>query len=140
MVIRKSFPLRERRRGAAAVEFAVCGIALVTLILGIFELSRLLMVQHQLTNAARVGCRTGIVPGKSNSDITTAVNNFLTTQSINTDTVTVQVNDNTGNVSNANSGDEVTVKVSVAVSTVSWVPVLRYFNGTLTGQYTLSRE
>ena len=80
-------------------------------ILGLVEVGRAFMVQHLLTNAARSGCRIGIIPGKANSDVIDKVNSTLTAQGIRGDTATVQVNDNTGDVANAKSGDEVTVIV-----------------------------
>jgi Flp pilus assembly protein TadG len=128
------------RPGAAAVEFALVGSVFFLVVLGTVEVGRALMVQHQLTYAARVGCRVGILPGKSNSDITTATVNALTSQGVSGESVTVQVNDGTGDAANAQSGDEITVLVSIPVGSVTWVPFPRYVSGSLSGQYTLRRE
>jgi hypothetical protein len=98
------------------------------------------MIVHMLTNAARQGCRVATLDGKTNSDITTAVGNTMTPLGISTDTITVQVNDAAANASTAKPGDEITVIVSVPISTVSWVPVAKYLSGTFSGQYTLTRE
>jgi Flp pilus assembly protein TadG len=46
-----------RRRGAAAVEFAVCLPLLVTLLLGLFEVGRAVEVQNVVNNCAREGAR-----------------------------------------------------------------------------------
>ncbi len=62
------------RAGAAAMEFAFVGPVFLFLVLGVVEVGRALMVQHLLTNAARAGARTGIIEGKGNTDITSAVN------------------------------------------------------------------
>jgi Flp pilus assembly protein TadG len=132
--------VHQPRRGAAALEFAVVGTGLFIIIFGIIELSRGLMVQHLLTNAARQGCRVGCISGKSNTDVTNAVNVALSSQGISTDTIQVQVNDGTGDVLNAKSGDEVTVLVSVPIATASWFPGTRFLSGTLKGRYTLRRE
>jgi Flp pilus assembly protein TadG len=128
------------RRGAHAVEFAVVSSVMFVFILGLVELSRGFMVQHLLTNAARTGCRIGILPGKANSDITTAVNSTLSSQGIRNDTITVQVNDNSADVSSAKTGDEVTVLVSIPVASVTWIPGTGFLRGTISGQYTLRRE
>ena len=50
-----------RRRGAAAVEFAFCLPFLVTILLGIIEMGRLMMVKEILVNCARDGARTAAV-------------------------------------------------------------------------------
>jgi Flp pilus assembly protein TadG len=132
--------LRVSRRGGHAVEFAVVGTVMFVFILGLVEVGRAFMVVHLLTNAARQGCRIGVLPGKANSDVIGTVNTTLTAQGIRGDTATVQVNDNTGDVANATSGDEVTVIVSVPVSSVTWLPGTGFLQGTLSSRYTLRRE
>ncbi|AXH95653.1 TadE/TadG family type IV pilus assembly protein [Ornithinimicrobium avium] len=47
-----------RERGAAAVEFAMIAIILLTLVFGIAEFGRLWMIQSTLSAAARDGART----------------------------------------------------------------------------------
>jgi Flp pilus assembly protein TadG len=128
------------RRGAQTVEFAVIASVLFLFILGLIEVGRGIMVQHLLTNAARQGCRVGTIEGKSNSDVTAAVQNALSGQGINAQALTVQVNDGTADVATANPGDEVTVIVTVPVGSVSWVPGTNFLSGNLSGRYTLRRE
>jgi Flp pilus assembly protein TadG len=128
------------RRAASSVEFAVVAPVLFILVLGTIEIGRGLMVIQLLTNAARAGCRTGIIEGKATSDINTTVTTILTAQGITTEGVTVQVNDGSADASTANSGDEITVKVSIPTSKITWVPGGSYLYGTLSGQYTLRRE
>src|SRR6266850_5882651 len=75
--------LGRRPHGAAAVEFAVVApLLFLVVILPTFEFGRGLMVAELVTNAARSGCRVGILPGNSNSSITSAVNTSLTEQGI----------------------------------------------------------
>jgi Flp pilus assembly protein TadG len=119
-----------KRRGANAVEFALVGSLMFVFVLGLVEIGRALMVQHLLVNAARQGCRLGILPGKSNADITTTATNALTTQGVSGSTDAI----------NAKTGDEITVIVSVPASRITWLPFTRYVTGNLTGQYTLRRE
>ena len=133
-------PAPTARGGAAALEFAAVGSIFFLVVLGIVEVGRVLMDQLQLTYAARVGCRVGIIPGKSNSDITAATVDALTSQGVRGESVTVQVNDGAGDASTAQSGDEITVLVSVPVDKVSWVPFTKYAQGSLAGRYTLRRE
>jgi Flp pilus assembly protein TadG len=109
-------------------------------VLGMIEVGRGIMVVHLLNNAARAGCRVGILEGKSTNDITTAVNNTLIPVGIKSDTVTVQVNDGLADASTAQAGNEITVVVTVPVSKVTWLPGGVFLSGSLSGQYTLRRE
>jgi Flp pilus assembly protein TadG len=129
-----------RRLAASTVEFAVVAPVFFALVLGIIEVGRGLMVVHLLNNAARAGCRTGVIEGRSTSNISDAVTNTLSAEGITTETVTVQVNDATADASTAQSGDEITVNVAIPVGKVTWVPGGRYLRGSLSGQYTLRRE
>jgi Flp pilus assembly protein TadG len=123
-----------------AVEFSIVALIFFAIVLGLIELSRALMVKHLLTNAARQGCRAGIVEGSGTSDVSNAVNAVLAAQGISGDSVTVTVNDGSGNMSSIMAGDEVTVKVTVPASAIMWLPGMNYVTGTLGGQYTLRRE
>jgi Flp pilus assembly protein TadG len=128
------------RRAAAAVEFAVASIAFFAIVLGIIEMGRVLMVQHLLTNAARQACRYGVLQGKSSTQISTVAVNALAAEGVNGDAATVLVNDGSTDASQANSGDEITVKVTISAGNFSWLPFTRSFLGTVSGQYTLRRE
>jgi Flp pilus assembly protein TadG len=129
-----------RRAGATSVEFAVASLFFFLIIMGIVEIGRGFMVKHLLTHAARQGCRLGVIEGTTSAQITTAVNNTLTSDGISGDGVTVQVNDGSADASTAQSGDEITVKVSVTVDKISWVPGTNYLIGSISSQYTLRRE
>ena len=132
-----------QRRAATLVEFALVAPIFFIFVLGLVEVGRAFMVKHMLTNAARQGCRVGVVEGKTYSDIQTAAQNALSGQGIPTETVSIQVNDVTDTSANfaANPGDEVTVIVTVTTDSISWVPGARYLTGgTISGKYTLRRE
>src|SRR5262249_26291047 len=128
------------RGGAVTVEFALVAPVIFLFVFGLIELSRGLMVTHLLTNAARNGCRTGILEGKGNTDISNAVNTTLSAAGISNDTTTVLINDGNGDAVNAKMGDEVTVSVKVPVASVSWIPGAQYLSGNLGGKYTLRKE
>jgi Flp pilus assembly protein TadG len=130
-----------RRAGASAVEFAFAAPVMFVFVLGIVEVGRGIMVQQLLLNAARQGCRTGILPSSGNTEITNAVTNALTPSGISSDTITVTVNDNVLDAKNATTGQDVTVTVAVPVGSVTWVPVSRYLiNGNISAQYTLKKQ
>ncbi len=129
------------RRGTTAVEFAFVGPIVFLLFFGVIELGRGLMVVHLLNNAARIGCRTGVIEGTSTTSITNAVKSSLTGVGISAETVNVQVNDGATDASASKAGDEITVTASIPMSSVTWLPFHSYLNGkTLSGQYTLRRE
>src|SRR5690242_19113781 len=96
--MRSRLPGRPPRRGGAAVEFALVAPFLVTVLLGMFEISRAILVKETLSNAAQQGCRTGSHPGTANSDISTDVDNVMSGAGLNGYTVTIQVNGTAGDV------------------------------------------
>ncbi|HEV2969151.1 MAG TPA: TadE family protein [Pirellulales bacterium] len=129
------------RQGTTAVEFAFVGPIVFLLFFGVLELGRGLMTVHLLTNAARAGCRSGIIEGTSTASITTAVKQSLTGVGVSAETINVQVNDGSTDASNSKAGDEITVKASIPASSISWMPFQQFLGGmTLSGQYTLRRE
>jgi len=131
---------KRRRKAASAVEFAFVAPVFFLLILGLIELSRGIMVKHMLINAARQGCRVGVLEGKGNSDIQAAAASTLTPIGISSEAVSVQVNDGVGDALTAAADSELTVIVSVPVSSVTWVPGGKYLSGTLSAQFTMRKE
>src|SRR5207248_5778964 len=83
------------RCGLAAVEFALIAPVFVFLAIGMIEMARGMMVKEVLTDAARKGARTGILPYTDNTAIQNDVNNVLNSNSIPAAyaTVVIQVND-----------------------------------------------
>lgn len=124
------------RGGATTVEFALVVPVFFVMFFGMVDISRGFMVQSLLDNAARMGCRTAILQGKSNSDVQTAVSSALQGQGINGTTVTITVNGNSTDVSAAATGDTVQVSVSVPVANITWLPGAAYVKGTITGTRT----
>lgn len=129
-----------KRTGAHMVEFAVVIPVFFVFIFGLIEVGRGMMVGSLVTNAARVGCRTGTLPGKTNSDVTSTISTMLADQGITGHTTTITVNGAATNVSAASSQDTIKVTVSVPASQVSWLPSMLYVNGTISGQFSLPHE
>jgi len=120
----RSGPRAPQRRGAAAVELAVVlSFVLIPAAYGMIELSRAIQVKDQLTDATRSGCRLAIQPGASNSTVTANINAALTAQGFNpaNATVTILVNGQAVDVSTAQPGDQISVKVSLPAATVGYV-------------------
>src|SRR5688572_12013556 len=64
-----------RRRGSAIVEFAVVAPVLISLVLGIVEIGRVVMLAQVATNAAREGARYAV----QGSAGTTTIDSYLRT-------------------------------------------------------------
>ena len=147
---------RIRRLGSATVEFAIVAPIFFVLVLATIEFGRCMMVTELLTEAARKGCRKGIIDGTTTQQITDAATNFLTGLGINGESVQVVINDGNGNVAEAQhmpSYTEITVTVQIPVSNVTWMPTAGMKipvpgvgdvgigpSGNLSGQFTMRRE
>ena len=131
---------RHKRVGAHLVEFALVVPVFFLFILTMIEVGRGMMVSTLATNAARAGCRIGVVPGRASSDVNATVDSLLTAQGINQYTTTVTVNGNSTNVSAAQSGDTITVTVAIPIAQASWLPGLSFINGNITGRYSIPHE
>lgn len=112
--------LQPRRRAAALVEFALIAPFLVTIVLGIIEFGRVMMVEQILTNAAREGGRSAVLPGGTISNARTAVENYLTNSGVTLTNSATQVTVSP-DPSTATSGSSITVTISVPFSDVSWL-------------------
>jgi Flp pilus assembly protein TadG len=136
---------RSSRRGAAALEFVLVSVIFVLTLLGMIELSRAVMVQQVVVNAAREGARRAVVPGATEADLTGengVITHYLTrVQTGGTYTVTIYVNGEESSLPAANSHDQVTVQVSVPFSDVSW-GILTFFPSTtvLSSAATMRKE
>jgi Flp pilus assembly protein TadG len=131
-----------RRRGIAAVEFAFIIPIFITLILGMIEFGRAIMVMDLLANAARNGARTGALPGNTNTSVQDAVDQTLNSTGVSGATTTILVNNAAGQVSTAAIGDSITVQVTVPYTTVAWLPTTIYLGegATLKGRMTIRKE
>ncbi len=140
-MIVNQFP-RRFRCAAATVEFAFVAPIFFIMVLGLIEIGRACMVTELLNEAARRGCRAGVIEGTNSTAIQTAATNYLSGVGINGESANVYVNDTpagTTNVATMPAYTEITVVVTVPVSDVAWTP-LWFVPGSLTGQYTMRRE
>jgi Flp pilus assembly protein TadG len=133
---RRRGPRATGRSGIACVEMALILPLLLMLVLGMFEMSRAVQVRQILTDAARKGCRTGIIHQYGNADIindATGVmqqNGFDTTKFNPTGgpavgSITITVTDPSGNTLpdalDAPPGSSVSVQVAIPSSSIRWV-------------------
>ena len=114
----------ERRNGSVVVEFAIIvSLVLAPFTIGLIEMGRGMTVKQVLSDAARKGCRTGVLPTGNTSDITSDINQVLTDNNIQTTWVTIliTVNGVQADPSTAKQGDQIAVKISIPVSKIALI-------------------
>lgn len=131
---------RQRRPAAATVELALLLPFLVVVILGIWEVGRMVQVQQIMNNAAREGARLaaqGLIINKDDVatliNVTTgtpnvkdAVKNYLREAGIDTTNLDVQFQYISGNTANtqpyqATKGQRFRITVKIPFNNVRWV-------------------
>lgn len=81
---RKQTGRRFRRRATALVEFALVAPMLFTILFGIVEYGYVYMVRQTMTNAAREGCRVGILQSTSEADVLSIVDTMMAPTGVST--------------------------------------------------------
>jgi Flp pilus assembly protein TadG len=114
-----------KRRGAALVEFALLIPVLLTLLLGIWELGRMVETQQIISNAAREGGRMASTGNLTNDQVITGVRNYLLTSGLpaavgNNATITVANKTSNLDAASANQEDQMHVTVTVNYNDVRW--------------------
>jgi Flp pilus assembly protein TadG len=128
---------RRKRRGAAVVEFAIVAPLFFLLVFAMIEYGRMVMVSQIITNASREGARQAVLDGATNSEVTSAVDEFLEMSSIQG----AEVETVPADISAAAYGEAVTVSVSVDFNQVSWLPSPMYLGGqTIKASTVMRRE
>ena len=141
---------RQGRRGTVTVEMALVLPIFTMLVFGIIEFGRGFMIMQLVTNAAREGCRRGIIDGSTNSDVTSYIQTFMQTSGnvpTSATSVTITVTPAAGNPSNpgnslaaCSSRDLVNVKVQIPFSAVQLITA-KYLSGkTLNGEASMRHE
>ena len=131
--------IRRSVRGEAQnlVEFAIIVVLLLALVLGICEFGRVWMTFQVVTNASREGARLAALPTglSTTADVTTKVNNYLTSANLNPSLATVTAT----NVSGA-TGTDAVVTVQYNVSLLFLGPIVKIMtpSSTMPGTFTLT--
>ncbi len=119
-MIRNTF---RRRPAVAAVEFAVILPVILTLLLGIWEVGRMIEIQQILTNAAREGGRQAATGQLTNAQVQTVVTQYLQTAGLPVTHVVVTVQDldtPANDVSNANYLDRLQITATIPIADIRW--------------------
>ena len=131
------------------VETALVLPIFFAVVLGIIEFGRAFMVAQLLNNAAREGTRVAIMSGSTNTEVTTAVTDFVVSSvgvGAGHVTVSIDVTPATGNpdpsddVAAANKRDLCEVQVSVPFTEVNYLPANFLASSNLVGQSAMRHE
>lgn len=142
-------PADEKRRGAALVEMAIVLPLFFMIVLGIIEFGRAMMVSNMVTNAAREGARLAILDGTTNSDVNSAITDFLTASlGVSAANVNVTINctpapsnpDPGDQIENCISRDLIEITVEVPFNTVSLLPGNFLAGKNLVGKSSMRHE
>jgi len=116
---------RTPRRGAIAVEFALVLPLLIMLLLGVWDIGRLVNVAQILNNAVREGGRYASTGMGNTSQIRSTIESYLSKAGINTTGLTVTVANltNTGNTdpTSASQLDQFQLTATLPSSSVRWI-------------------
>jgi Flp pilus assembly protein TadG len=119
------------RRGIAAVEAALVFPLMVTLLLGTWEVSRLVEVYQIVNNAVREGGRQAAAGQVSNSAVQQVVLNYMKNAGLPTTHATVTVSDLTTpgtDATNAAELDMIQITASIPFSDVRWLAAMLVTN------------
>ena len=135
-LIRRS---QKPRRGIAAVELALVIPFVLALLLGVWEVGRLININQILSNAAREGARKSVTGQVSTAQVQQTVINYLNNAGLPTANAVVTVSDLTSpgtDPSNASQLDQIQVSVTMPFADVRWVALYLVTNSTtqLSGQ------
>ena len=125
---------RRQRRATTTVEFAVTLPVVMLLFFGSIEFSRVYLLRHTAAQAAYEGARRGIVPGATASDVQTVAQQILNSAFASGYTVTVTPSTITPTTT------QVTVNISIPLTSNSWITPMYFGGKTLTKSFTLQRE
>ena len=117
---------RTKRRGAAAVEFAVVVPLLILFFFSALEFGRMHMVRHTMQNAAYEAARHGLAPNVSDDDIRRAAEIVLRSAAV-----------RNAHVSVSHGNADVTVVISASFSDQGWFSPLYFRNSLVTSSMTL---
>jgi len=124
------------RRGAAAVELAICLPLLVLLVMASIEACTMIFLDHSLTIASYEGVRAGINYDGTNADVLSRANAIINSRDIKGATVELNPLD----VASAERGETIAVTVSAPCNLNMVIPPWFYDGRTLRSTMTMVKE
>ncbi|MCI0455363.1 MAG: pilus assembly protein [Gemmataceae bacterium] len=126
--------LHHTRRGTAAAEFAIVAVFLAPLLIGVWEVGRLVEVQQHLVNGVREGGRQAATGIKDIDTVKLAVVNYLTQNGISCSvsevTVTNETDSSRLDPRTAKQLDRFRVSITIPFNRVRWILLNQVTNTT----------
>jgi Flp pilus assembly protein TadG len=111
-----------RRRGAAALEFALVAIPLFLFVFSSIEMGRALMALQSMQEAARGACRTAVVSGATAESVEAEVRQTMQMAGIQRYSVAIEPAD----FAALDRWEPISVTVTATLADVSWLPAPIY--------------
>ncbi|MCA9214235.1 MAG: pilus assembly protein [Planctomycetales bacterium] len=125
-----------KRKGAAVVEFAVVAPFLMLMLLGMIEFGRAMIIQQNVTTAAREACREATLPSATTASATAVAEQFAS--QIPNEGITVTF---APSPEDAEAGDIITATVEVPISAISNLGAIWFGSGaTLDASAAMRKE
>lgn len=125
-----------RRKGAAAVELAVCLPTLILLVIASIEACSMIFLDHSLSIASYEGLRVAVRRDAVVTDVEARCNALLTARDVAAANVAISA----ANLAAVPSGEQVWVEVSAPCDANSILPPWFYGGKTLTARLTMVKE
>jgi Flp pilus assembly protein TadG len=127
------------RRAAASLEFALVFPVLLLVILGVIEFSRAFLTEHMLTLATREAARLASLEGSTVEEVRAVLHSYLTPGRVDTEAINVEIDP--ANLAEMETGDWITVSVSVRFEDVSLLSTPFFLAGrVMRSECTMRRE
>ncbi|HLB43628.1 MAG TPA: TadE/TadG family type IV pilus assembly protein [Gammaproteobacteria bacterium] len=130
--------LKIRKRGTAALEFAVIVPIFLILVIGSIEIGWALYIQNALIDASRLGARLAVTQGASAETISISVSNYMQNMLASPTGIVVTT---TPDPASAIRGTPIVVTVTLPYDvTVTLIPPIIMHNVVLEAQTTMNKE
>ena len=129
-------PVRGRRKGAAATEFAICLPVLLVMIFGSIEACNAIFLDHSTLIVAYEGIREAVKPNSTNALVQQRCNELIASREIESATVTLTPAD----IAAANRGDNIVVTVTAPCDDNSFLAGWFFAGRSVASSVTMVKE
>lgn len=131
--------LKKNRRGIATVEMAIVLPLLLMLTLGAIQYGWLFLKAQQITNAARMGARTAVLPDATEAGVRANILALMTAADM--DTSGYSVTFTPSDITSLEVGDSLTVQITVPGVNIAMMDTLLLpIPATLGAEVTMAKE
>lgn len=127
---------QQRRRGVAAVEFAVCLPLFVLLTAGAIQVTDAIYLKNSLRVTAYEAARVAVETGSDNEDALERANEILTARNVQEAQITFDPDD----VTDAEAGQPITITVTAPANSNTVMPNWFFTDQVIRSKMVMSRE